>query len=107
MAFARIVAEIKFLRLWECGGCGREAKGSTESMSFDHSDPDAIAPGLKKIQPRAQSMPDGWASYYATKRDFFLCQTCVPKHAEAYEEAKKGHTYSEAIEILVSKGWPG
>ena len=75
-AFARIVAEIKCLRVFTCHRCGATANGTTERFSLEGHTPEAVAAQLAATPMRAAAMPVGWASYYAPRADVYRCPKC-------------------------------
>jgi len=71
--FTRIVAEIKFLRMYTCVKCGAMGQGDTERMEIDCGNPIDIFHRLVNYPPRPQHMPVGWSSYtYGIK-----CPLCI------------------------------
>jgi DNA-directed RNA polymerase subunit RPC12/RpoP len=70
--FTRIVAEIKFLRMYTCVRCGKQQQGDTERMSIDAGYVPDITVSAARIPLNPHHMPVEWASY----TDGIRCPEC-------------------------------
>lgn len=70
--FTRLVAEIKFLRLYTCIDCGAQEQGETERMSIDQRCVSGLNLNASELRPSPAGMPVGWASYLEGMR----CPKC-------------------------------
>lgn len=72
--FTRVVAEVKFLRMYTCTSCRKQLSGSTERMSIDVRDVHEVALVATRIRPDPHHMPVGWGSY----TQGIYCSECKP-----------------------------
>lgn len=70
--FTRIVAEVKFLRMYTCTRCGRQQQGDTERMSIDQTHVQDLVLSSSAIRLNPHHMPVEWASY----TDGIRCPEC-------------------------------
>lgn len=70
--FTRLVAEVKFLRLYTCTRCGAQAQGDTERISVDQSHVTEFTLDARTLRQNPHHMPVGWASY----TDGIRCPDC-------------------------------
>lgn len=70
--FTRIVAEVKFLRMYTCTRCGKQQQGGTERVSIDTAYVPELRLTAASIRPNPHHMPVEWASY----TDGIRCPEC-------------------------------
>ena len=77
--FTRLVAEIKFIRLYTCTRCGAQATGDTERMSVDKSGVTEFTLNAASLRPNPHHMPVEWGSF----TDGIRCPKCIATPPEA------------------------
>jgi DNA-directed RNA polymerase subunit RPC12/RpoP len=71
--FTRLVASVKFLRMYRCSRCGCQQQGGTERMEVDESDVCELHLRADAIRPNPHHMPVGWGSF----SDGIRCPSCL------------------------------
>lgn len=74
MEVVRIVGDIKFIAVFRCTVCGRDAPGKTDTVQIDSTSMDGFMQQVIGIKQRNAYMPIGWASYGANTRRCPNCQ---------------------------------
>lgn len=68
----RIVADIRYITLYECTICGATQRGDTVSTTFDGHSVEQLTAFMNGQQQRSHDMPVGWS--YNGK---FKCPCCA------------------------------
>ena len=71
--FTRLVASVKFLRMYSCSRCGHQQQGTTEHLEVDESDVRELHLRADRIRPNPHHMPVGWGSF----SDGIRCPSCL------------------------------
>ena len=79
---SRLKASLKFLMIYTCHSCSKQANGDTQREDFDGHSSCEIKNFLDSKTLQANYMPVGWSSHYDPKRTIFKCSECTKKECK-------------------------
>ncbi len=77
MECSRVVAEVKFLPIYNCSKCGHKEQGTTQRTQIDTFGLSEMINQLETTTLSPNNMPIGWSSNYSPKGTCFRCQKCT------------------------------